>query len=185
MRKATKNDAKMARLPVLHSPTRRVLCPGRGWSGIVVGTIALLFITGVAAGCAEDTGTGITTPAATATSAAFSPLGSAAAIVASTKPTATKTQPTRTATATAAAPTQPASAPAAVPKPAPPAPARTTRAAAPPPSTNASCYPLSNGGNCYEPGEFCRTADHGKSGVAGDGKPITCENNYGWRWEPT
>jgi hypothetical protein len=35
-------------------------------------------------------------------------------------------------------------------------------------------YPLSNEGTCYEPGEFCRTADHGKSGVPGDGKRITC-----------
>ena len=26
----------------------------------------------------------------------------------------------------------------------------------------------------------CRAA----SGVAGDGKSITCENNDGWRWEP-
>jgi hypothetical protein len=48
-----------------------------------------------------------------------------------------------------------------------------------------SCYPLTNAGNCYEPGEYCRTRDHGASGVAGDGEPITCEDNNGWRWEPT
>ena len=47
-----------------------------------------------------------------------------------------------------------------------------------------SCYPLSNEGTCYEPGEFCRNADHGKTGVAGDGKAIKCEDNDGWRWEP-
>jgi cytoskeletal protein RodZ len=51
------------------------------------------------------------------------------------------------------------------------------------PST-ASCYPLTNGGNCYEPGEYCRTSDYGVSGVAGDGEAITCEDNNGWRWEP-
>ncbi len=63
------------------------------------------------------------------------------------------------------------------PPPPPPAPAPTHAAAA-------ACHPLTNGGNCYEPGEFCRNVDHGASGVAGDGKAITCANNNGWRWEP-
>lgn len=48
----------------------------------------------------------------------------------------------------------------------------------------ASCYPLTNSGGCYEPGEYCRTSDHGKTGVAGDGEHIQCEDNNGWRWEP-
>ena len=47
-----------------------------------------------------------------------------------------------------------------------------------------SCYPLTNGGNCYEPGEFCRLSDEGVTGVAGDGERIKCEDNNGWRWEP-
>jgi hypothetical protein len=47
-----------------------------------------------------------------------------------------------------------------------------------------SCYPLSNAGHCYEPGEFCRIADAGTTGVAGDGEKIKCEDNNGWRWEP-
>jgi hypothetical protein len=73
--------------------------------------------------------------------------------------------------------------------PPPPVPAQTTPAAAPPPPPPASaapvaCQPLTNGGNCYEPGEFCRDSDHGASGVAGDGEAITCEDNDGWRWEP-
>ena len=71
--------------------------------------------------------------------------------------------------------------------PAPPVPAPTTPAAvaAPPASAApASCHPLTNAGNCYEPGEYCRDADHDASGVAGDGKAITCEDNDGWRWEP-
>src|SRR5215472_2670260 len=66
--------------------------------------------------------------------------------------------------------------PKAVPVAPPPAPATspaTTPPAAPPPA--ASCYPLSNEGTCYEPGEFCRKADHGASGVAGDGEKIVCE----------
>jgi hypothetical protein len=52
------------------------------------------------------------------------------------------------------------------------------------PSTPSGCYPQTNKGNCYEPGELCRKSDHGASGVAGDGKSIVCQNNDGWRWEP-
>jgi hypothetical protein len=64
---------------------------------------------------------------------------------------------------------------------------QTTPAAAPAPPAStapAGCSPLSNEGTCYEPGEYCRDADHGISGVAGDGEAITCEDNDGWRWEP-
>ena len=71
--------------------------------------------------------------------------------------------------------------------PAPTVPAPTMPAATPAPApsaTHASCHPLTNGGNCYEPGEFCRKADHGESGVAGNGEAIICEDNDGWRWEP-
>lgn len=75
-----------------------------------------------------------------------------------------------------AAPAQPAVAPSAAP--APPV-------AAPPPAPSApACYPLSDEGTCYEPGEFCRDSDHGASGVAGDGEKIICADNDGWRWEP-
>ena len=65
------------------------------------------------------------------------------------------------------------------------APAPTTPPVAPAPATPAGCHPLTNAGNCYEPGEYCRNADHGTSGVAGDGEAITCEDNNGWRWEPS
>jgi hypothetical protein len=85
-------------------------------------------------------------------------------------------------TPAAAATTQPpatqAPPPSTTPPPATPAPPAATSAA---PS---GCYPLSNGGNCYQPGEYCREADHGASGVAGDGEAIACEDNDGWRWEP-
>jgi cytoskeletal protein RodZ len=55
-----------------------------------------------------------------------------------------------------------------------------------PPTTayTVTCHPLTNGGNCYRPGEFCRTSDHGAVGVAGNGATITCRDNNGWRWEP-
>jgi len=100
-----------------------------------------------------------------------------------TQPAATvqKTHPTRTQTTSAASHAPAPSAPAA----SAPAPKTAAAVVAPPASAApASCHPLTNGGNCYEPGEFCRSADHGASGVAGDGKAITCENNDGWRWEP-
>lgn len=57
-------------------------------------------------------------------------------------------------------------------------------APSPSPSPSTSCYPLTNGGNCYEPGEYCRSTDHGATGVAGDGESIVCADNNGWRWEP-
>jgi hypothetical protein len=53
-----------------------------------------------------------------------------------------------------------------------------------PPAPPAACYPLSSRGTCYEPGEYCPDADHGLTGIAGDGEAIICENNDGWRWEP-
>jgi hypothetical protein len=77
---------------------------------------------------------------------------------------------------------QPGASPSASPSPSPsPSPA-----SAPPPSPapGPSCYPLSNEGTCYEPGEYCRDSDHGMTGVAGDGEKIICEDNDGWRWEP-
>jgi hypothetical protein len=58
-------------------------------------------------------------------------------------------------------------------------------AAAPTTVAPASCHPLTSAGNCYEPGEYCRDSDRGASGVTSDGEPITCEYNYGWRWEPS
>ncbi len=46
------------------------------------------------------------------------------------------------------------------------------------------CYPTTSSGHCYEPGEFCKTSQHGESGIAADGEAITCDDNDGWRWEP-
>jgi hypothetical protein len=70
-----------------------------------------------------------------------------------------------------------AAVPSAAPAPAPPP----SPSAAPPP---ASCFPTTSSGNCYEPGEFCPLADHGMTGVAGNGERIVCQDNNGWRWEP-
>jgi hypothetical protein len=47
------------------------------------------------------------------------------------------------------------------------------------------CYPTASTGNCYEPGEYCPTADAGMTGVAGDGKTITCVLESGrYHWHP-
>jgi hypothetical protein len=68
-----------------------------------------------------------------------------------------------------------------------PAPAPTTQAPQPVQTTaqTQGCYPLTSGGNCYTPGEYCRKADRDTSGVDADGDAITCEDNDGWRWERT
>jgi hypothetical protein len=73
-----------------------------------------------------------------------------------------------------ATPPAPSAPPVAAPSPPPP----------PPATSPAGCYPISDEGTCYEPGEYCRDDDHGMSGVAGDGESIVCEDNDGWRWEP-
>ena len=70
------------------------------------------------------------------------------------------------------------------PAPEPPAPIVAAPTTAPAPTTQASCYPLSDEGTCYRAGEFCRDDDHGMSGIAANGEPITCKDNDGWRWEP-
>ncbi|HTS96698.1 MAG TPA: hypothetical protein VMI33_08750 [Streptosporangiaceae bacterium] len=70
------------------------------------------------------------------------------------------------------------------PSPAPATQPATTSPAPKPPPPAAACYPLTDSGKCYEPGEFCRDSDHGASGMAGDGEKIVCEDNDGWRWEP-
>lgn len=112
--------------------------------------------------------------------------------------TSTETVPTVTAQATTLAPVATTPSPAVTTR----VPVATTRApvaaaaqlptatthTAPPPSAATSpegCQPLSDENTCYEPGEYCRDADHGESGIAGDGKTITCEDNDGWRWEPS
>ena len=85
-------------------------------------------------------------------------------------PTSTPPTPTPAPATTAAQPIAPVAAPS-------PAPATAS-------ATPAGCYPISDEGTCYEPGEYCREDDYGTSGVAGDGEAITCEDNDGWRWEP-
>jgi len=45
---------------------------------------------------------------------------------------------------------------------------------------------VASSGNCYEPGEICPAKDHGMSGIAGDGKAITCSyypSSGTWHWK--
>jgi hypothetical protein len=152
----------------------------------VVGIFALIVIAGVAAG--PPTPTALSSTGAVGTSA--SPHAVASSRSASPSPVVT----TPAAPVTSAAPKTTAPAPApvhtsAAPVYVPPAPAPTTQAPAPqqPAQTTEqaqqSCYPLTSGGNCYKPGEYCRKADRSTSGIDAEGDAITCEDNDGWRWE--
>ena len=68
------------------------------------------------------------------------------------------------------------------------APPATSPTPAPKPSSSPApggCHPKASSGNCYEPGEFCSSAEHGETGVAGDRKTIKCEppsSGSTWRW---
>ena len=144
-------------------------------AGIAVGGLAVLVIAGIA-GCGKGAPSGSASPAASS-SAPSSPASTATTASPSSAPTT-------------AAPPRQAVAPA-TPREAETAPASSTPAAVPPatsapaPPATTGCYPETSGGNCYEPGEYCRDDDHGMTGVAGDGESITCENDNGWRWEPS
>ena len=64
-------------------------------------------------------------------------------------------------------------------------PTSTTSPTPTPTPGSSACYPLSNEGGCYEPGEYCRDDDHGMTGRAGNGSTITCEDDNGWFWKAT
>ena len=67
--------------------------------------------------------------------------------------------------------------------PRPTVPRQPSRRATHSPATR-GCYPKAPSGNCYEPGEFCATADAGMTGVAGNGATIVCKLISGrYHWE--
>lgn len=46
-----------------------------------------------------------------------------------------------------------------------------------------TCSIVSNSGNCYAAGQFCRNVDHGKSTTTASGSRIKCVfNANAWRW---
>lgn len=137
----------------------------------------------LAVGCASSATTGTPTTNATSTSATAGAITTAHTSPPAAHPATAKAT---SHTPAPAASTAPATTQAAPPRTtaAPPVRASTTPIQATSAPPQAGCYPLTNGGNCYEPGEYCRSSDHGVTGVAGDGETIKCEYNNGWRWEP-
>lgn len=72
-----------------------------------------------------------------------------------------------------------------------PPPPTTTEPPPPPPTSPPTtvaptgCYPLSDEDQCYRPGEYCRNATVGITGVAETGEPIVCTTDNGTpHWEP-
>jgi hypothetical protein len=161
----------------------RALWPRRHKVLTVLGALAALIIIGgiasaIGVGKARQAGKASPVAATLTHTAALSPAPTHHAAKKNTRPqetpvTAQATAPAPAATAPAAAPSHPA------------APAPAVAPSHPAAATSAGCRPLSDEDTCYEPGEYCRDADHGASGIAGDGKAITCEDNDGWRWEPS
>jgi len=49
-------------------------------------------------------------------------------------------------------------------------------------SDTGTCSIVSNSGNCYEAGQYCRNSDHGSSTTDAGGASITCTYRNGWRW---
>src|SRR5215469_9128664 len=144
--------------------------PWRDWSGrrrglTLVGVLATLIVLGIIASATSSppsTPVSHHNPVPLATSS--SPAATSPATVASS-PAAAVTTPAQQPTTTQPVTTQPAPAP-------PPAPT--------------GCYPKTPSGNCYEPGEYCPTADAGMTGLAGDGETIVCTLESGrYHWHPT
>ncbi|MFF4367006.1 hypothetical protein [Streptomyces sp. NPDC001594] len=106
------------------------------------------------------------TPSLTATPAPATPS------TGSPSPSASAAAPDAKAPSQAPAPTRSASRPAAQP---------TTRAAEEP--AQASCEIVSNAGNCYSAGQYCRKADVGRITHAANGRMISCRQDGGQpRW---
>ncbi|MGR4879212.1 hypothetical protein ACIPUC_07255 [Streptomyces sp. LARHCF249] len=111
---------------------------------------------------------------------------SAAPTSASPTPTPTPTlSPTPTAAPTPTVDQKAPSAAPVTPAATRPAPKPTTKAPtqAPTQSASAECEIVSNAGNCYNAGQFCRKADVGRSTHAANGRIIHCRDDGGQpRW---
>ncbi|MEU2925187.1 hypothetical protein ABZ636_09000 [Streptomyces sp. NPDC007251] len=50
-------------------------------------------------------------------------------------------------------------------------------------SGSSTCSIVSNAGNCYQAGQFCRSSDHGATTTTAGGTPIRCSySGSAWRW---
>ncbi|MFE0772650.1 hypothetical protein [Streptomyces sp. NPDC058861] len=144
-------------------------------------TLAGLALVGVTVACgpvAADESPA--TPAPVSTPAAPTPTPTPSPSTAEPTPTATTATPPPTTEAPAPPKAKPTAEPPAAPKatraPKPttqaPAPKRTT--AAPTAAAEATCEIVSNAGNCYSAGQFCRKADLGRSTHAANRRMIHC-----------
>ncbi|OLZ70503.1 hypothetical protein AV521_15385 [Streptomyces sp. IMTB 2501] len=105
---------------------------------------------------------------------------------------AAEAKPTVTATATVTATPKPAVTVIKTAKPAPPATVTVTRTETADTgnsslntgsSNSGTCSIVSNAGNCYSAGEFCRNSDHGATTTDASGTSITCSlSGSRWRW---
>lgn len=156
---------------------------GGQWAGRIRLALVGLVAAGVAVACG---------PAGGAGGPAVPPASSAAPTTAAPSPTASPT-PTPSPSATASAPPSPSATGAVPDAKAPseaaaptraasrPAPQPTTRAAEEP--AKASCEIVSNAGNCYSAGQYCRKADVGRITHAANGRLISCRQDGGQpRW---
>ncbi|MER7735401.1 hypothetical protein ABTX80_31355 [Streptomyces erythrochromogenes] len=154
---------------------------GRRMRGTVKRLLVGLLVAGVTVACgpAEGDGPAVSLPPA-ATSVVPSQTSAEPSPSLSPSPSASSTPTPSASPSPAAAPPSPA-APAATrtADPKPPAPRTTkptapatTKASAPP--AKAECEIVSNAGNCYNAGQFCRKADLGRSTHAGNGRLIHC-----------
>ncbi|MEV7725569.1 hypothetical protein AB0P15_12640 [Streptomyces sp. NPDC087917] len=141
--------------------------------------LVALLVAGVAVACGPATDKGPADPA---------PPPTASASVTPTPEASPTPSPSPTPSAGSATPTPPPPPPSPTvasdakayetPAPAPsrtapaPAPKSTTKAPAEP--ATADCEIVSNAGNCYNAGQFCRDADVGRSTHAGNGRMIHC-----------
>ncbi|MGW7099976.1 hypothetical protein [Streptomyces sp. NPDC054838] len=133
--------------------------------------LTTLLLAGVAVACGPDTGSAPARSLAPATPSA----------VASAPPSATPLPgPSATASASASAPAtvavatpsaEPTTRPAAKPTTQDPAPEPTREAT---PAAETSCEIVSDAGNCYKAGQFCRKADVGRETHGANGRLIHC-----------
>lgn len=158
---------------------------GRG-AGRRAGRIRLAFVgllaAGVAVACgpAEGGGPAVPPPTLASVSPTATPSPTASPTPTPT-PTALPSPSATTAAPDAKAPDAPAPTRAAT----QPAPKPTTKAptTAPEEPAKADCEIVSNAGNCYNAGQYCRKADVGRSTHAGNGRMIHCRQDGGQpRW---
>ncbi|MEU7731422.1 hypothetical protein AB0B78_40445 [Streptomyces sp. NPDC040724] len=141
---------------------------GRRTRGLVQRVLVGLLVAGVSVACgpAEGDGPAVSLP----------PVASSASAV----PSQTSALPSET-PSPSSSPT-PSASPSALPSPsvpvatrsADPKPAATQTTKAPSRQATAECEIVSNAGNCYNAGQFCRKADLGRSTHAGNGRMIHC-----------